>query len=321
MSAESSSSTELMIPHQRELGESNVEVLARHSRSFRLASHFLPRDRRYDAALLYALCRLVDDTADECDDPVRARVQLKSLSEELREERFGRPLVEEFLELCERRCLDLSFAMELVQGVESDLEEVIVEDDQELLTYCYRVAGTVGLMMCSVLGVKDREALAFAIDLGIGMQLTNICRDVLEDARRGRVYLPRTRLEAVGVSPEELLREEVDEEALATVVKDLLEVADRYYGSGDLGMRFIPWRSRLAIVVASQVYRAIGVKLGARGARVMEGRTVVSGPGKIFWVIRALMIWVLVSPPFARGRPEHEPELHHPLKGLPGVLE
>lgn len=321
MTVESSSSTELAPHSSSEVAKKSVEVLARHSRSFRLASHFLPRDRRYDAALLYALCRLIDDTADECDDPVRAAVQLEALAGELQQRRHPRPLVGEFLDLSERRNLDLPFAMELIRGVESDLEEVILADDQELLTYCYRVAGTVGLMMSAVLGVEDQEALVFAIDLGIGMQLTNICRDVLEDARRGRVYIPRSRLEAAGLSPEALLREEVDEEALATVVKDLLDLADRYYASGDLGMRFIPWRSRLAIVVASRVYRAIGVKLRNRGAPVMEGRTVVSAWGKVYWVIRALMIWVLVSPPFVRGRPEHEPSLHQPLKGLPGVRE
>lgn len=320
MTADSSSSSEL-IRHQdsQEIRSQSEAVLAKHARSFRLASLFLPAGKRVDAALVYALCRLIDDTADECDDPRRAAVQLSALREELDQKRFPRPLVGEFLELSDRSDLDIEAVHELIRGVESDLEEVIFSTDEELLRYCYRVAGTVGLMMCAILGVREPRAICFAIDLGMGMQLTNICRDILEDARRGRVYIPRERLETVGISSEDLLAEEVDEEALATVVRDLLDLADQFYFSADKGMQYIPWRSRLAIVVASRVYRAIGVKLRRQGAQVMRGRTIVSSLGRAYWVIRAFFIWILVSPPFAPRAPEHQQELHKPLRGLPGV--
>lgn len=318
MTAESS--TELIRSSSSEEMRAHSEaILARHARSFRLASLFLADQERLDAAVLYAICRLVDDTADECDDKTRAGIQLDGLRDELVQKRYPRPLVAEFLEVADRCELDVAVMLELIEGVESDLEEVIVADDGELYRYCYRVAGTVGLMMCSVLGVRDPKALAFAIDLGMGMQLTNICRDVLEDARRGRVYVPRTRLEAAGITAEDLLREDVDEEALSRVVRGLLDQADAFYFSADQGMQFIPWRSRLAIVVASRVYRAIGVKLRKKGARVMQGRTVVSSFGKAMWVVRALFLWVMVSPPFAPRGPKHQRELHQELRGLPGV--
>ena len=307
-------------PSSQALVEQSTAVLAHHSKSFRLASLFLPRQRRQDAALLYALCRLIDDLADEADDREQAAGDLDHLRAELVGRRRPRPLVAEFLKLAERRHLELDFALELIQGVESDLDDVIVGSDERLLRYCYRVAGTVGLMMCAVLGVTDPRGLAHAIDLGVAMQLTNICRDVLEDARMGRVYLPADRLGEVGVEPADLIAERATSEALAPVVEDLLDLADTYYASADRGMCFIPLRARLAIVVASRVYRAIGVHLRWRGTKVMAGRTVVSPLAKLVWVMIAFFSWLRLS---LGGSPpadhQHQHRLHRPLRGLPGV--
>ena len=296
----------------------STEVLAHHSRSFRLASLFLPVAVRGDAAVLYALCRLIDDLADESEDEERAALYLNQLRDELREVRPPRPLVAEFLRVVQRSNLNIDYAMELITGVESDLKEVLIEDDEELLQYCYRVAGTVGLMMCALLGVDEEEGLAHAIDLGIGMQMTNICRDVLEDAERGRVYIPESRLQKAGLSHEDILEGSADKDALAQVVDEVLELAQRYYDSADQGMRYIPLRSRLAIVVASRVYRAIGVHLRRGGTDVMAGRTVVPTWAKVYWVSVAMMMWVLLSLPLLSAA-GHRSSLHEALKGLPGV--
>ena len=304
--------------HGGDLVAHSTEVLAHHSKSFRLASYFLPRQSRQDAAVLYAVCRLIDDLADEADDMEEASEHLRLLRLEIAGERAPRPLIDEFLSVADRREMDLSFALELIQGVESDLDEVIFESDERLLRYCYRVAGTVGLMMCAVLGVDNHQGLAHAIDLGVAMQITNICRDVLEDAQRGRVYLPAARLEEVGVQPQQLLAGEVTSEDIAPVVNDLLDLAERYYESADKGMRYIPARARLAIIIASRVYRAIGLKLRWRGTPVLEGRTVVSLPAKCLWVFVALFQWVRLSLPGSTA-PGHEEQLHQPLRGLPGV--
>jgi phytoene synthase len=192
-------------------------------------------------------------------------------------------------------------------------------DDDELLRYCYRVASTVGLMMCAVLGVREPSAFPHAVDLGVAMQLTNICRDVREDARMGRVYLPASRLEAAGLTPDDLLQDRVDREALARVVADLLHLADRYYASADAGMRWIPARARTAIVVASRVYRAIGVKLRRRGCDAWSGRTVVGGVEKVGWLAAALA--ASVGPTIAGWGPpaRHVASLHGSLAGLPGA--
>jgi phytoene synthase len=312
MSAEASRSTDMVVASRN--------VLAKHSRSFSWASVFLPADRRDDAAVVYAMCRLIDDVADEADDAERAEAQLGLLREELEGKRAPRPLVEQFLTVVERRQMDVTYALELIEGVESDLGSVVFESDRELLRYCYRVAGTVGLMMCGVLGVDEKEALPHAIDLGVAMQITNICRDVLEDAERGRVYLPATRLRDAGTTPEAVLEGNADRAAVARVVDDLLVMADRYYASADDGMRYIPARCRLAIVVASRVYRAIGVKLRSNGSDALAGRTIVGAAGKAWWVFLSLLAYTSPRISGLGSYRKHDAQLHEALRGLPGVL-
>ena len=299
--------------------EYSQQVLARHSRSFRLASRFLPGARRDDAALLYAVCRQIDDLADEAEDDESAAARLDEFRDELIQRRSPGPLVAAFGEMADRRDLDVSYALELIEGVKSDLGRVRLQSDKQLLRYCYRVAGTVGLMMCAVLGVEDRRGLPHAIDLGVAMQLTNICRDVLEDARMGRVYLPAERLRQVGLTHQDILDEEACEQRLAQVVEGVLDLADRYYDSADRGMRYIPAPARLGIVVASRVYRAIGVHLRWGNTQVLDGRTVVAWWAKVGWVIVALAAWTSLSLPMRKPL-EHQSELHRPLEGLPGAM-
>jgi phytoene synthase len=295
------------------------EVLAQNSRSFSWASWFLPADRRDDAAVVYALCRLVDDVADETEGAETARVELGLLRQELEGSRDPRPIVAAFLDVARRRDLDVLYALELIAGVESDLGKVCMRSDRDLLRYCYRVAGTVGLMMCAVLGVEEPKAFPHAIDLGVAMQLTNICRDVLEDAERGRVYLPAKRLRNAGVTPQELLDGTANPQKVGEVVCDLLTLAERYYRSADGGMAYIPARSRLAIVVASRIYRAIGVQLKLNDGNALAGRTVVSGSLKAWWVMVALSVYLSPTIMFFGATDGHDSSLHAALEGLPGV--
>jgi len=301
------------------------DTLSSHARSFKWAAFFLPPDRRDDAALLYTLCRLIDDMADEAPNVETARAQLGALRNLLEGgesqglvEAETVAVVQAFNEMALRRGVDVSGVFELIEGVESDLGNVAFKDDVELLRYCYRVAGVVGLLMCPILGVTDSNAKAHAIDLGVGMQLTNICRDVSEDAVRRRVYLPSDRLERHGVTSQEILDGTANVEGVSAVVSELLEMAERYYESAGLGMDYIPARSRLAILVASRLYRGIGVKLLQRGGNPFEGRVWVSSLAKMGWILNALAFF------FARAlrqgvSPRHDSRLHAPLRGLPGV--
>lgn len=294
-------------------------VFREKARTFWWASLLLPRAVRDDAAVVYAFCREVDDTADEASDPLAADLALEGLSNELLGKAAARPLIAELRAAAERLELPLESAAELIRGVRSDLGPVRVRTDAELIRYCYRVASTVGLMMCAVLGVRRREALPHAVDLGIAMQLTNIARDVAEDAARGRVYLPASRLRRAGVDPEDVVRGTAPAAGVARVVKQLLEMADGYYRSADGGMRDLPARVRPAILVASRVYRAIGVRLARRRYDALAGRTVVPWHEKLVWGARALAAAARPEMRGATPRWAHDRSLHRPLRGLPGA--
>jgi phytoene synthase len=198
----------------------------------------------------------------------------------------------------------------------SDLDLVRIQSDRDLVRYCYRAAGTVGLMMCAVLGVRDPRAWRHAVDLGIAMQLTNISRDVLEDAQAGRVYLPAERLSAYGVTPEEVVDGQADAGAISLVVEDVLVLAEGYYQSGDAGMRFLPTRARWAILVASRLYRGIGRRLRRRQqSNPLLGRVVVPWFEKVALVTRATGTWLRLSirpPKIRRSR-----QTRDYLDGLP----
>lgn len=276
-------------------------VLAKHGRTFSLASRFLPADTRDDAARLYAFCRGVDDLADEVGD----EAGLRALREELAGGAAPRPLVAVYLDLCARRGLSPRPALDLVDGAISDLGDVDVPDERGLLLYAYRVAGTVGLMMRPLLGADDPRATPHAVDLGIAMQLTNIARDVVEDAGRGRVYLPATWRREAGIGDDEA---PVADGRWHAVVLRTLDLADAYYASGEAGLGWIPWRTRLAIAVASRVYRAIGAVIRRRGPAGLARRAVVATPERLWhaaWAVLATL---------APRRP-HDPALHVELAG------
>lgn len=290
------------------------EVLAHHAKSFRWAGAFLPARQLDNAAVVYALCRLIDDIADERTSDDEAYAALSALERELRGEASPRALVAMFLHVADTEQVPVEAALELIEGVRYDMNPVLVPDDRALLRYCYRVAGTVGLMMCGVIGVRAASALPFAVDLGVGMQLTNISRDVAEDAGRGRVYLPATRLREVGLRSEQVI--DGPRASAAPVVASLLELAEAYYESGAAGMRYIPWRARFAILVASRVYRGIGPRIAAQGFDPDRGRARVSALRKLGWTVRALLdgvaLWFRAPTPHAR-------RLHTELDGLPGT--
>ena len=289
------------------------------ARTFHWASLLLQPAVRDHAALVYAFCRLVDDTADEGGEPIAARAALDRLEGEVLGELPARPLIAAFREAAARLGIPLASAVQLIHGARSDLGPVRIPDDDALLRYCYRVASTVGLMMSPVFGVRNAAALPHAVDLGIAMQLTNIARDVREDAAMNRVYLPAARLARMGVEPEDLVGMAANPEAIAAVVSELLVLADRFYRSADDGMRDLPWRPRQAVLVASRVYRAIGVRLRRRGCDSLAGRTVVSLPGKVLWTLAGLAAGIKLQLRALGPRRPHAAHLHAALRGLPGA--
>ncbi|HET9960623.1 MAG TPA: phytoene/squalene synthase family protein [Polyangiaceae bacterium] len=275
-------------------------VLAQGSKSFALASKLLPVRARADAATLYTFCRRVDDAIDEAPgDPEPA---LRELQLQLRAAYAGGPhrdvAWQAFSDLVRETSIPENYPRELLLGMAMDVSGTRYESLDELLLYCHRVAGVVGLMMCHVLGLDRDSALTHAAQLGLAMQLTNICRDVAEDFARGRVYIPASwlrgtpaeaLLDAPKVSSSAVEREprELPERAraaLSRAVDRLLVVADALYAQSRSGLRSLPWRAAVSISVAGSLYAAIGRELRARECDVYAGRAVVPAPQKA-WLL------------------------------------
>jgi len=262
------------------------EVIRRHSRSFSLAAKLLAPEQRRRAELLYAWCRTADDAVDRATSPAGAAEALEALRAEVRRVyEGGTPDAPTGLALAEvvAQCgLPQCYPDELLDGMAMDIGDADCATEAELLVYCHRVAGVVGLMMCHALGVADDAALAPAAYLGIGMQLTNIARDVAEDRERGRRYIPSDWLAVVPTPGDPL-----DDAIYAPAVERLLALARRYDDAGRAGLKYLDRRSGLGVRVASAVYGAIGDVLAARGHRVSMGRAVVSRGHKLRLLARS----------------------------------
>ena len=249
-------------------------TIQRHSKSFALAARLLAPDTRRRAERLYAWCRYADDAIDHAPTPVAATLALGELRADLQAVYAGRQpvapaaaLLSSVVVECNLPCLYLE---DLLAGMGMDAAGTRYKTIADLELYCHRVAGAVGLMMTHALGVADDEAGRSAGRLGLAMQLTNIARDVAEDWSRGRLYLPLEWLPGVPDAGRQL-----DDAAVAPVVERLLDVASEHYAAGNAGLRYLDRRSRLAIRVASNVYRAIGDRVRVAGCRPSTGRAVV----------------------------------------------
>jgi phytoene synthase len=283
-------------------------IIAHHSKSFALASKLLPPEGRDEASIVYAWCRRADDAVDLVPEREQARA-VAALRYELdclyAGEAPADPILAAFQDVIRRRSIPREYPEELLAGMEMDAVGTAYGSYATLLSYCYRVAGTVGLMMSHVMGVRHAEALRHAAHLGMGMQLTNICRDVGEDWGRGRLYLPQDLLAARGASD---LRSHLGEPLpasarapIADVTRELLRRAARLYRSGDAGIPFLAWRSALAVRTARLVYADIGRVILAQNADPFAPRAVVGKGRKLALVVRALFL-TRVSPSFEPAR-------------------
>jgi phytoene synthase len=292
-------------------------VLASKGRSFHWARRLLSPRHAARATRLYSFCRYIDDLADEASSVESARINLKLVSRALVRGHSNHPVVADGIALMQECSIEPAVFHELIAGMVSDLGLVRIKDEGELLRYCYRVAGTVGLMMCKVLDTQDPRALAHAVDLGIAMQLTNICRDITADAMVGRRYLPAC---LVGeISPDALVMPvQALHLQLQKCVAHLLDIADRYYRSGELGLAYLPAGARSGILVAARVYRAIGCRLRARDNAYWQGRVIVPTRVKLAVTTGALLSAPL-RPSFWLSFSPHDDSLHEALSGLRGL--
>jgi phytoene synthase len=304
----------------RRAAEQSRAVIRKHSKSFALASLLLGPGRRDDASGLYAYCRRADDAVDLVP-PEHAPAAVARLRAELDDVYAGRalsePVLVEFQQLVLETHIPRAYPDALLEGFQLDASDKRYESLADLYHYCWCVAGSVGAMMCHVLGVRRERALLHGAHLGMAMQLTNICRDVAEDWQRGRLYLPQELapgLELVRAQPR-LSRRQA--QLCAGAVRRLLTAADVLYASGDLGLPFLAFRSRLAVSTARHVYSAIGRQILAQNADVRAGRVFVSGSEKLGYVARAAadaLRIAMQTPPYRAAR------LDQPLRFPEDVL-
>ncbi len=278
-------------------------ILAQGSKSFALASRLLPARVRDPAAALYAFCRVADDAVD--DAGADAQAALAELERRLDRMVSGEPIDHPVDRALSRVMKDHGLPRgpidALLEGFAWDVEGRRYETLEDLYGYGARVAGTVGVAMTILMGPRAPLTLARACDLGVAMQLTNIARDVGEDARNGRLYLPRAELRRHGVDPDAFLARPQPSEALAEVVRGLLRAADTLYLRADAGIELLPRDCRLPIRAARLVYSDIHRSILRNGCDTVTRRAFVTKPRKLLLVARA---WV--GGLFARRAPELE---------------
>jgi phytoene desaturase len=276
-------------------------LLRQGSRSFHAAFLLLPAEARAPVAALYAFCREADDAVDERGDlaPVRARLDRafagapepgavdRALARAIHDHNLPRAVFEA-----------------MVEGFTWDLEGRRYETASDLRGYCARVAATVGVLMTILLGERSEAALARACDLGVAMQLTNIARDVGDDARRGRLYLPLAWLRDARLAPDHLLAAPRFSPALGGVVRRLLGEAARLYDRADAGIPLLPHRSRLAVRAARLVYADIGRTLARAGYDSVESRA-ITGTARKGWLLARAFPGLIGRAPAAA----HDPPL------------
>ena len=219
---------------------SSKNYLSIYAKSFNWAGFFLPKKTYKNCSYLYDFCRVVDNIADDEDEIEIKKIKFQKFVSDFKQKNFEDPVIQNMWNIINEFNISLEIIYDLFDGIESDIKQnVKIDTRKDLLIYCYRVAGTVGLMMAKILNVNKKQSLKSAIDLGIAMQLTNISRDVIEDSKKNRSYINGNFEE----------------------INSTIKLADTFYKNSFYSIREIPLSFRFSILVARRVYRKIGYKI------------------------------------------------------------
>jgi phytoene synthase len=273
------------------------EIIRKGSKSFAAAARLFDAETRADVYKLYAWCRYCDDLIDgqemgfgrEEISAAEARSRLAYLRAQTERALAGEDVAEVAFaglrDVAGRHKIPGRYPMDLIHGFAMDVEGHAYVELEDTLLYCYHVAGVVGVMMAYVMGAREPAVLGRAADLGIAFQLTNISRDVLDDATNGRVYLPGRWLEEADISADQVAMP-AHREAVFAVVSRLLELADLYYESAAQGVPALGFRAGWAVSTAAGVYGDIGRLVAERGTSAWDTRAIVPGGRKLWWGVR-----------------------------------
>lgn len=282
---------------KRAYGECRA-ITRHHAKTFYMAARFLPNHKQRGIFAIYSLCRYIDDLVDEAEDLIERRelteedieLKLEQLKQKLRDTYNGYDqesnILIAFSDVLRRHHIPIEMPFELMEGVCMDLFKNRYDTFEELYDYSFKVASIVGLMTSQVFGYKSKEALGYAVDLGIAMQLTNILRDVGEDLQRNRIYIPKEDLDQFGVSEQELF----DDQRTENVVQLLqyqIERTRRYYQRSERGIKLLSEDSRLPVYLARQNYSRILDKIEENNYDVFTKRAYLNTTEKFYILPKA----------------------------------
>lgn len=262
------------------------EKAAKSGSSFYYSFMFLPKQRREAITALYAFCREVDDIVDECTELKVAQVKLAWWKDEVRNLYLNKPIhpVTKALEpVIKQFQLDEEHFHEIIDGMEMDLNFNRYEDFKQLQLYCYRVASVVGILSAQIFGFKNRKTLKFAHDLGMAFQLTNIIRDVGEDARRNRIYLPLDELAKFNVTEEDILKSR-ESDAVKKLLESQIERAETYY---DKALNELPGedkKNQRVGLIMTAIYRTLLREIKVDGAEKVLNARISLGTLRKLWI-------------------------------------
>ncbi|MEM1176516.1 MAG: phytoene/squalene synthase family protein [Pseudomonadota bacterium] len=237
----------------------NRRILKHGSHSFYAASLLLPDEYCEPITALYAFCREADDAVDLAEDPAEGLLSIRERLERIyRDEPIDSPVDREFTDVVHAYRIPYELPAALIEGFEWDVNGKEYHSLSDLYDYCTRVAGTVGIMMALLMGVRKTDVISRACDLGVAMQLTNICRDVGEDTNNGRLYLPRELLDEHRLDVDRWMQSPVPCLPVTRTLTELLRIADRHYRRSEWGISKLPISVRPGIFAARAIYAEIG---------------------------------------------------------------
>jgi phytoene synthase len=259
--------------------------------SFYNSFRFLAKDKRRAITALYAFCREVDDVVDECSDVNVARTTLNWWRNEVASIYGGQPqhpVAQALVPIVKQFNMAQEHLLEIIDGMEMDLDQPRYADFKSLQLYCYRVASVVGLLSVEIFGYTDRQTLKYAHDLGIALQLTNIIRDVGEDARRNRIYLPLDELQQFGVTAADILNSRETENFLK-LMEFQIERAQRYYQQALDHLPAVDRKAQRTGLIMAAIYQATLHEVVASGCHVLKERISLTPTFKLWLAFKA---WV-----------------------------
>lgn len=265
-----------------------ADKTARSGSSFHYSFMFLPPDKRQAMNALYAFCREVNDVVDECRDPSLAQATLDWWRQEVARTWAGKathPVGQALQDIIPLYQLAEELFLEIIDGMAMDLTQTRYLDFKSLQLYCYRVASAVGLLTVEVFGHEDRQTLKYAHDLGLALQLTNIIRDVGEDARRGRIYLPVDELQRFNVPARQILAAEYSPE-FVELMRFQAERAENFYDQALAQLPAVDRKAQRPGLIMAAIYRALLREIAADDFKVLDRRTSLTPLRKV-WIAGA----------------------------------